>query len=70
MHEYVNYGNKEANLFVMGGSEVYKQLLPFFDYKKMSKEELVNRLIAAEEYIVENNQKWLYKQFEDYSIES
>lgn len=39
-------------------------------YKNLTKEELVNRLIAAEEYIVENNQKWLYKQFEDYSFET
>lgn len=39
-------------------------------YKNMSKDDLISRLIAAEEYIVANNQKWLYKQFEEYSIES
>lgn len=39
-------------------------------YKKMSKDELINRLIAAEQYIVDNNQKWVYKQFENYTIET
>ncbi|QTB24798.1 hypothetical protein J2D51_13100 [Lysinibacillus sphaericus] len=38
-------------------------------YKNLTKEDLISRLIAAEEYIVENNQKWLYKQFIDYPIE-
>lgn len=35
-------------------------------YKKWSKEELINRLIAAEQYIAENNSKWVDKQFENY----
>ncbi|RID87374.1 hypothetical protein D1970_05480 [Mesobacillus zeae] len=39
-------------------------------YKKMSKAELINRLIAAEQYIVDNNQKWVYEQFENYTIET
>ncbi|ACA40695.1 hypothetical protein Bsph_p146 (plasmid) [Lysinibacillus sphaericus C3-41] len=38
-------------------------------YKNLTKEDLISRLIGAEEYIVENNQKWLYKQFIDYPIE-
>ncbi|PIJ96303.1 hypothetical protein CTN02_19740 [Lysinibacillus sphaericus] len=38
-------------------------------YKNLTKEDLINRLIAAEEYIIDNNQKWLYKQFKDYPIE-
>ncbi len=39
-------------------------------YKKMSKDELINRLIAAEQYIVSNNQKWVYEQFKNYTIDT
>ncbi|EPC8419428.1 hypothetical protein EXW45_09310 [Bacillus wiedmannii] len=35
-------------------------------YMKMSKKELVQRLILAEQYIVENNKAWLTKQFEQF----
>ncbi|WP_342567773.1 hypothetical protein MKY09_05250 [Psychrobacillus sp. FSL K6-4046] len=33
-------------------------------YMKLSKKELVHRLINAEKYIVENNTKWVAKHFE------
>jgi hypothetical protein len=36
----------------------------------MSEDELINRLIVAEQYIVDNNQKWVYEQFENYIIET
>lgn len=39
-------------------------------YKKMSKDELITRLIAAEQYIVDNNQKWIHEQFENYNIDA
>lgn len=35
-------------------------------YKKMTKQEIINRLIAAEQYIVENNEKWVQDQFNLY----
>lgn len=35
-------------------------------YMKMSKKELVQRLILAEQYIAENNEAWVAKQFEQF----
>ncbi|PHG67304.1 hypothetical protein [Bacillus toyonensis] len=35
-------------------------------YIKMSKKELVQRLILAEQYIAENNEAWVVKQFEQF----
>ncbi|HGA0510732.1 TPA: hypothetical protein ACIQMB_003631 [Bacillus pacificus] len=35
-------------------------------YMKMSKKELVQRLILAEQYIAENNEVWVAKQFEQF----
>ncbi|HDR7893179.1 hypothetical protein COM24_29085 [Bacillus toyonensis] len=35
-------------------------------YIKMSKKELVQRLILAEQYIAENNEAWVAKQFEQF----
>jgi hypothetical protein len=35
-------------------------------YMKMSKKELVQRLILAEQYIAENNEAWAAKQFEQF----
>ncbi|AKJ62374.1 hypothetical protein BHL12_11305 [Bacillus cereus] len=35
-------------------------------YMKLTKEELVKRLILAEEYIAENNTKWVSNYFESF----
>lgn len=35
-------------------------------YMKLTKEELVQRLILAEEYIAENNTKWVTSFFESF----
>ncbi|PGB04689.1 hypothetical protein [Bacillus toyonensis] len=35
-------------------------------YMKMSKKELVQRLLLAEQYIAENNETWVRKQFEQF----
>ncbi|MCM3164538.1 hypothetical protein [Metabacillus litoralis] len=35
-------------------------------YSRLSKSELINRLISVEEYVIKNNQKWIQKQFMDY----
>ncbi len=35
-------------------------------YLQLSKEELVNRLIAVEKYIAENQERWLTNQFEQF----
>jgi hypothetical protein len=35
-------------------------------YMQLSKEELVNRLIAVEKYVAENQERWVTNQFEQF----
>lgn len=35
-------------------------------YKKLTKEELVNRLIAVEQYVAQNQKRWVANQFEQF----
>ena len=35
-------------------------------YTQLSKEELVNRLIAVEKYVAENQERWVTNQFEQF----
>ena len=36
LHEYKSYGDEEVDLFVIGGSKVYEQFLPFADFIELT----------------------------------
>ena len=60
LREYESYSNKEAKLYICGGSEVYKQFLPYADTIELTI--IDNKFPNADSYFPRLDDSWVIKQ--------